>query len=148
MQTQEILRKARESQGLTLADVASEIGTTPEHVRDLEDHGDELSLTLSVGQCLKLLKRLHVSFEQFTGQHVDDSKNKLTLSGFIEALRCLEADEKAHGRNLADDIGYEIGAVFSNANAVYEWNLDCLKEVCARLSLDWASVLALLARKN
>lgn len=144
MQPNEIIRRARERAGLSLANVAEMLGTTPEHVRDIEDYTDEMDLTVSVAECIELLDRLEIGTAELVGSEAGSAKTDLSLAGFVEVLRQLHASESEHGRDLEEVVGYEIAGVFSAPSRIYQWNLDLLKNVCAKLGMRVADVLNML----
>ena len=65
---------------------------------------------------------------------------EITLSQLAEVIRMHLQKSNRTVTDFKNAAGWEIYSILTNPAAALEWNLDCLRDVCASVDLPWQSI--------
>jgi|SRR6516225_8814622 transcriptional regulator with XRE-family HTH domain len=134
------LKAVREHAGKSPAELAGATGISIPHYYDLES-GDDIYCTISLRELRQLSAALGVS------SHYLFSGAGIVRNAFIDfrSLAKLVAryldDHDMPQPVFEERVGWSLGAFPMDANAAWEWNVDCLRDICAALGVDWRDAL-------
>jgi transcriptional regulator with XRE-family HTH domain len=143
----ERLRQARERAGKTQRDIATAIGIPLPAYYDLEDF-DELTDVISLAELSHLSKHLGVDPTYFFSESpLPGPAGNMPSSRLAE-----EINNYLHQNNVSQaafeaTAGWELGAFLTNPKVAGQWNVQCLKDVCAVLGMNWLEVLATMTSR-
>jgi len=135
--------RARESAGLTPAQVAAAWGEPPSMYWDLELYDDEAFDVISVHDLVTLAAILRVSVV-----HVlfgEEPSAPLPVTSYSEVARRLRAKmEEAHLSidELSDRVGWDLAPLLDDPDELAELPISGLRVVCRAADVDWATTLA------
>jgi transcriptional regulator with XRE-family HTH domain len=135
------LRGARERLGLTPEEVASKMGLSAPWYYDLEAYPDEVSSTMSLAH-LKILGQT-LGLEPVTIL-VGDTTSPTARGGFRDVVNGLERRMKSEGLDadtLGERLGWDIRGVLADPEALWEFNVVGLRDLCQGVGIDWLAVL-------
>ena len=133
---------ARKRSGKTHQELADMTGVNRDWYYDLESYAPELSESLSLLQLRNLCAALDVSpLWLMTGGEVSGAK-KLLPSELMASVKSYLGSNNLDLTEFEDKIGYTIASVLEHPDRIFEeWNVDCLKEVCNEIGVDWVDAL-------
>jgi hypothetical protein len=137
------IAEARERLALSGADLAVRLRMPLPSYWDLELHDDEVFLALSLRELCALADALLISARSLVS---DDPfatiVGSLTPSDLVAVIRRRLAAVGSDVDVLSEELGWELAAVLNEPDRIWDdWTLDGLRDVCARLGLDWRAVL-------
>ena len=136
------LRIAREQSGKTAQDLANAAGISVPHYYDLEAHDDELFMTLSLRELRELCQSLAVSARYlFANGPRKDNGSVVSFVSIAAALSGYLREHKVSQDAFENKIGWSLGSLAANPELAWEWNVDCLRDVCSELQIDWMAAL-------
>ena len=135
------LREARGALGLTAAEFARKIGY-PNGISaylDLEAHPGDLFMTVSLAALSALGSELRIDP---LGLLCDDAEairepGALAFEQVAEALASFRVAEGLSVEALSDHLGWDVAGVLVDSKALWEFNVDGLRDICSPAGLDW-----------
>lgn len=138
----EKLRNARERKGLTIHEAAASMPPIVSRASyyDIElceaDFTDCYSLNVIKYVCEQLDIHPRDLF-------CDESFPAMSISEVIEGIKKHCAENKPSIGEFGDIVGWRLESYLANsANALEEWNIDCLIDVSRELGIDWRGVIS------
>ena len=136
------VREARERLGLSEADVAARLGMQPSEYWDIEFHNDEAFECFSVEQLRQLATILDAPLEALLfGTQFERPPTWTSSATIAERLQAVAASEGLTIDDLGDRVGWDLGPLMANPEALDEFNLVGLSDVCLAIGVDWVSAL-------
>jgi len=134
--------RARERVGLTLDGIAALLGIAKSEYWDIEFHDDEAFLCFSVVELRKIATILGEPLEALLfGSDFDAPTTRISFAAIAERLRALAATEGLTIEELGHRVGWELEPVMSDPQALGEFNLIGLSDVCHAIGVDWVTAL-------
>ena len=138
----ERVRAARERAGLDMGEVASRLGLSFAHLRDLESFEDDVENTISIETLRNLSLALGVTvLFILEGADPDVPAPRISFSEF--AARVSEAVRRAGGDVDAwgEDAGWDVRPLLDDPETVWKLDVDALRDIAGAAGVDWHSVL-------
>ena len=141
-QSGERLRVARKSSGLTPQQLAHAVGIKVSNYFDLEEH-EELYTSLSLAELRKLCNVLKVGARDLFVEETQSNvpREVVTFDSLAENVSDHLKDHDETQERFETKVGWELGAFLSNPEVAWGWNVDCLRDICRELKVDWLSAL-------
>jgi hypothetical protein len=137
------LRRARERLGLEPQAVADSAGLDLPSYYDLETCDDELFTCIALRDLFNLCNVLRISPTNLFTDSPDEAPAE--RHGFPHLARCLR-DHLASNHLSLDEFenraGWSLSAFLDHPDTALDWNVDCLRAVCAQLNLNWLAYLS------
>jgi transcriptional regulator with XRE-family HTH domain len=137
--------RAREALGLTKDDVAARWGEQPSMYWDLEFFDDEAFTVISVKQLQRLAAVLETSVSALLFS--EEPPPEFPGASYAEVtakLRKKIAEEAISLEHLGDQIGWELGPLLDDPDALGDLPIDGLRSVCQAVGVDWVAALRTL----
>jgi transcriptional regulator with XRE-family HTH domain len=143
MTANERLQALRVEAGKTHAEMAVAGGINVAHYYDLEDHESDLYMTVSLAELRGIANALGTSVGRLLGvSSADAPESPSDFQNLATVLREHLVRENLDRSAFEDKAGWEVGDFLGNpASALTNWNVDCLRDICQQLSVDWRSWL-------
>jgi transcriptional regulator with XRE-family HTH domain len=138
MKPNERLRKARETNGKTEAEMEKIIGPNAPTYYDLEAYEDELPMTMTLNELHRLCAFLGITIRILFEA---EGKQLLSFADLAEVVRNYLAGRSLSIEQFEELAGWELRGLLDNPDAAWEWNVECLRDVCQTVSRDWLDVL-------
>lgn len=140
--------EAREARRLTMEDVAAQWGQPPSMYWDLEFHDDEAFSTVSVGELVNLGEILHVSVMQLLfGGEPPPELSVVTCSEVAHRLHSVMRERAISADQLGELAGWDVAEYLENPDKLADLPIFGLRRICEVAGVDWAAVLANVARR-
>ncbi len=133
------LQEIRVTLGKSPDEVAQAMGINLPSYYDLESYGDELYMCPSLSDLRSLCKFLGITGSVlFTGQ-----ERATGISPSELARRMVERREELGlcWPDFEELVGWGIQGLVDDPNVAWEWNVDCLRDLCQVLRCDWIEAL-------
>jgi hypothetical protein len=114
---------------------------TVPHYYDLESDDDELYMTLSLAELRLLCAELDMSFRYLFSGEQKTSDKSTPFSSLAEMVAKHLDDHRMSQASFEDMVGWSLGDFTTNPERAWDWNLDCLRDVCAALGVEWLDAL-------
>lgn len=134
------MREARAASDLSAQLLAERIGLATAEYEDLEAYADEASSSVSLDVLARLASALAVPIDQLlVGESV--AVEAFPLADLQSRVR--ERLDAAGGREAYERaIGWSLDSFLQNPAAAWaDWNLDCLRDVCDDVGVEWIAVV-------
>jgi transcriptional regulator with XRE-family HTH domain len=133
---------ARERAGLSVPELASAIGINEAWCWDLLVHEEELSSTLSLRQFLNAASALHVSPLSLLPEPVASPTKSRSFDELAKLITNFCAERGITSEQFGELAGWDVrGLLNAPSTALDDWDLECLRDVCAALNLHWPDFL-------
>jgi len=132
----ERLRAARERAGIEPHEVARETGL---QYYDMEDHVDELWMACSLRDIAKVCAHLHVTPRYLFDETPEAMPSNIRYA-FADVADLIRRYMEAHSisfEQFGNQAGWAVEDVLTDPSNAWEWNADCLKDVCTILGINW-----------
>lgn len=134
-------KRVREATGKSPQDIAALVGMPIHANYDLEECEGELNRQASIGDLSKLASVLGIP----TRLIFDDEDEK--QPSILPNELCARIKEHLHANRMSvtefeDRVGFVIEPSLRDPSMVLNWNVDCLRFVCAELGVDWRLALS------
>ena len=128
------LKQARIATGKSPEEIAAASGITISYY-DLEEIDGELNRNISLGELLRLASTLGIR----TRFIFDDDTEGQTIT---PAQLCVSIRKYLYTTGMSikefeDRVGFVIEPSLRDNSNIFNWNIDCLRFVCAELGIDW-----------
>jgi hypothetical protein len=143
------IREARTPSGLTEEEMAHRLGLTYESYCDLELFDDEVFSVLSLAE-LKTLGEV-LSAEPRVLLVADDAEAvhaPVTFEQIAERLRARMRLDGTSAEQLSEAIGWDVAPVLADPEALWEFNVVGLYDICKAVQLDWVAALPMITRSR
>jgi len=141
MNPSERLQAARLKRGLSHEDVATRVGLSKEWYWDLEHDPAQLLGNVSLAHLQLLSDAVRVSpLELITGSN-ELGEEPVAFGNVIELLQLYRSSAGLSVDELSDEVGWELKDALVDANELWNFCVDGLKDVCDRVELDWRRAL-------
>jgi len=135
-------REARERSNLSLGEVAERLGIPVSEYWDIEFHDDEAFVCFSLAELRVIATILKTPLEVLLfGADFKGSTSGTSPSMIAERLRALAVSEGLPIDELGERVGWDLTPIMADPEAVDQFNLSGLSDVCAAIGLDWVSAL-------
>jgi hypothetical protein len=138
----EILERAREAVNKTMREAAAAAGISLPCDCDLEDHDDEITMCIDLD---KLRDVCRVVSRNTTDLFPDDARRldgqKLAFTDITRALEAYLMEQRMSLDEFEDKVGWNLHEFLANPELGWKWNIDCLRDVCGPLGIDWIKAL-------
>ena len=133
------LKAAREATNLSPQEVAAAVGVSPGFYYDLETHGD-LTSTVSLARLHKICGIVHVQPRTLFSD--SPPRDVVSLTKVFQGIKELCRTEEMTISQFEIDVGWGVQECLDDPDAALDkWNVDCLKDICSKLRIDWLTVL-------
>jgi transcriptional regulator with XRE-family HTH domain len=134
------LKRLRESTGMSLEAVARELDVSVREYEECERYAGELNTALTISELSKIGNVLGVWVGLFFEDKASpqNSVSPAQLSANIKSYLQKNGLEVSEFENR---VGFEIRQALFDPNAILEWNVDCLRFVCAEIQVNWFDAL-------
>lgn len=131
------LRGTRERAGKHPSELAGFLDGSTSAYHDLENCDGELLYNVDIGSLCGICGFLQVS---------PRSLFETNSSARIISMKALSERMQAHlnmdGITLfSDKVNYEMADALTNPSTIWDWNIECLRNVCAELGINWVEAL-------
>jgi transcriptional regulator with XRE-family HTH domain len=135
------LRKAREAARKTPDELAQFVDNSVSWYHDLENQDNELYSNISIGQLAVLCSNLNIKAGQLFSDNI-----KAQAQAFTPEMVCAKIKGHLNATGLGIEefenrIGFAIAASLDDPSKMLDWNVDCLRFVCAEIGQNWLLVL-------
>jgi hypothetical protein len=136
----ERLRAARERLGKEPHQIARETGL---QYYDMEDCDDELWMASSLRDIVKVCFHLNVTarslFDPESREELPQAR--YTFGDIANLIRQHLEARSISAEEFGNRAGWGVDDILANAPAGWEWNVDCLKDVCGMIRVNWLDAL-------
>ena len=114
-----------------------------EGYRDLELHDDEVFLALSLRELCALANLLRISARtMLSGDPQVARIGNVSPGDVVATIRHRLATDGSDVHALSEELGWALAGVLQEPDRIWDdWSLEGLRDVCARLGLDWRAML-------
>ena len=136
----ERLRRARESRKKSVDEVARKLGISFKDYYEWEAHEAELNMAMTLKQLSHLSSALGIR----TSQLFDDTDIGCHFISPNQLSDRIKSHLESHRISIPDfeeQVGFFIEEVLTDPLKILEWNVDCLRFVCAEIGIDWRQAL-------
>jgi transcriptional regulator with XRE-family HTH domain len=139
----EKLKQAREKKGWSLDEAATQVSaagiTSRNNYYDIEQHDDEITMNCSLNEISRICNLLGIHPQDL---FCDEILSKLTIEEVVAKIKEHCAKNKISVSQFEDAAGWRVESCLSNPKIMLdEWNLDCLKDICRELQINWQQVI-------
>jgi len=134
----ELLKKIRERASLSVSQVSRCLGISEASYYDLE-HFEDLYDCLSLREVLKLVHCLSVKPHVLFG---DEHIQIITPDELLKAMQDILVIKKMSLSDFEELIGWDMKEFLDcPLKGAMNWNIDCAKDVCDAINLNWRALL-------
>lgn len=135
------LRSARLRSGKNASDLAKHTGGSVSSYYDLENCSGELFMSIDLRDLQGLCEDLGIRVRQLFPKAV--TSTVVSPAGLRERVESYLSQGRVDLGSFEDKVNYEIGQFLRDPSTIGDWNLDCLRNVCDAVGVDWQAVLPL-----
>jgi DNA-binding XRE family transcriptional regulator len=132
------LKAARIRSGKTPAEIATLAGLGIPSYYDLESQPHDLTSAISLRDLTKLA---HVLRLDSSSLFSDEPVHKISLSDVSNGIKNYLEEHSLSLSDFADQVGYDIASALKTPDVILDWNLDCLRSVCAKIGINWLAAI-------
>ena len=137
------IKRRREALDLAVSDVAAAVGLSSDQYEDLETDDDEVFMAVTINQVLRLGDLLGVRIHELVGRGEFEHDEGIGIREFLAIVRRHMASRNESIDEFSERVGWDVAAALADPDvAGAEWNLDCLRDISAGVSVDWRLVLS------
>lgn len=149
MQPNERLQQIRSTLNKTPGEVAEQGDVSRAAFYDLEDYPDEIFTSISLRDLQRICDCLGVdAFYLFTGANRSESDACYDFESIAGLIREHLKRSGQSAAEFGDRVGWDIEPLLKDAGAGWEWNVDCLKDVCSALGVRWEMALPTASQRT
>jgi hypothetical protein len=139
----ERLSKARERKGWSIDEAATRVATDSIINRasyyDVELCEGDLTGCCSLNQILSICKLLDIHPSDL---FCEEKTKAISISEVIDRIKTHCTEKRISIGEFEEIAGWRVeNCLINPANALEEWNVDCLMDVCRELNIDWRFVI-------
>jgi hypothetical protein len=131
--------------GLDERTIAERLGMSLPAYCDLERFDDELVTCLSLDQVRRLAQVLRLSIPALLGHDADaaGSSSPMSMVEVIDRVRQRLVQAGISVEGFSDRVGWDVTAALNDPDSAWhDWNIDCLRDLCAEMGIDSLRVLS------
>jgi DNA-binding Xre family transcriptional regulator len=134
------LRRLRMNKRVTAEEFALRCGMPVKTYYDLES-SDDLRMAISLSELNRICVGLGVSPSQLLEAGTESVKPAVDIAGVLQMIRKHCEEYGMTIEEFEDRAGWTIRQHLSSPERAFEeWNMDCLKDVCSMVGIDWRAV--------
>lgn len=134
------LKRARELIGQSPQGVAALAGITLSTYYDMEEHEGMLNRQTSLAELSKLSSILRIPARSLFDD-ADESCELISHEQLCAKIKAHLAATRMSVSEFEDRVGFVIEPSLLDTSEVLNWNVDCLRFVCAEIGVEWLSAL-------
>ncbi len=138
------LKQERERGGKTPREIAHAMQIPLQTYYDLEDD-DSLYQVVSLGELHRLLQALRIPLRNLLEPSAVLAGDTMPATNFDDVRRALNAYLKERSRSVEqfeDIVGWTIGGFLTDPAVAWDWNIDCVRDICRELKIHWVALLS------
>jgi transcriptional regulator with XRE-family HTH domain len=135
------LKAARERAGKSPAELAAAMEISRPHYYDLESCNDELYMTVSLSELRRLCAELDISPRYLFSGEQTASETSTSFSSLAKIVATYLDDNHMSLASFEDMVGWTLDDFTTTPERAWDWNVDCLRDVCAALGVQWLDAL-------
>ena len=136
------IKEARERVGLSESEIAARLGMTASEYWDIELHDDEAFNVFAIAELAQLADILGVPLDALLfGKNLESPPSRTPYAVIAERLVGVMASECLTVDNLSDRVGWDLAGVLRDPQALDQFNVVGLRDVCRAVGVDWVSAL-------
>ena len=136
------IRAARLRAGLDERTMAERVGINLPSYFDLESYDDEIFTCLTLEEVTRLARALGITVRSLIASDPVGSPGAISMRDLVERVRQRVADQGITADALFERVGWDISPALDDPESAWrDWNIDCLRDVCAEIGVDWQSVV-------
>lgn len=140
MKPSERLKLAREKLQKSVQETAAAANLKPATYYDLEGHENELFMTVSLAELSQLCKFLDIPLNALFSEK-PEVKTEVNFIDLAVQIRNFLAQHNSSMEDFENMAGWELSEFLQNPKTAWGWNVDCLRDVCRVLGIDWLTAL-------
>jgi len=149
MQPHERLQQLRCSLNKTPGEAAELAAVSRAAYYVLESDPTEIFMCISLRDLQRICGSVGVdAFYLFTGNNRSESDVRYDFESIAELIRQQLKRSGETTVEFSDGVGWEIEPFLKDAGAGWEWNVDCLRDVCSALGIRWELALPMNNTKH
>jgi hypothetical protein len=122
-------------------EIARQVGISLPSYYDLEDC-DDLYNAISLGNIVAISRYLDVQPRVlFTGAEESNKARRISQWDLAERIKAYLRQEAMSQAAFEAKVGWELGGFLDQPDVISNWNVDCLRDICRELGLDWLQAL-------
>jgi DNA-binding XRE family transcriptional regulator len=132
--------EAREAAGLSHDEAAELMGISTPCIRDIENYEEELFCVYSASEVLRFCKVLKIT----PGVLIEcsDSPESLSATQLVALINAHCVNQSMTFVEFETKVGWELSPGTTAPNTrLGQWSVDCIKDICAELQIDWKRVV-------
>jgi transcriptional regulator with XRE-family HTH domain len=138
------LKQARERKGWSVDDAATQMSaagiTSRNNYYDIEQFDDEIISNCSLDEISRICNLLNIHPRDL---FCDETLSQLKIEEVIAKIKEHCAKNKISVSQFEEAAGWRVESCLSNPKtALEEWCLDCLKDVCQEIQINWQQVVS------
>ena len=132
---------AREKITKTPQEIARLTGMSVPSYYDLESYDDEIYRTITLAELRELCTTLNIQARDLFVEKMQQPAEAVSFGALAEKLSKYLIAYTVSQAAFEAKVGWSLGAFLANPDVAWEWNVDCLRDVCAPLQVDWLDAL-------
>lgn len=136
----EKLKRLRERSGKPTEDIAWALGMTFIDYEEIENYPGEITRVVSLATIGKLASVLGVSAHDIL-DGPSREKDRISPEQLIAKIKAHLVATGSDIDSFENRVGFAIGDSLAAPSTIADWNLDCLRFVCAEIGVDWRAAL-------
>lgn len=142
MEPHERLRQIRCRLNKAPGEVAEQAAVSRAAYYDLESDPTEIFISISLGDLQRICACLGIdAFYLFAGANRSESDACYDFQSIAGLIRELLKRSGQAAVEFSDRVGWDIEPLLNDAGAGWDWNVDCLRDVCRALGIHWELAL-------
>ena len=134
------LRDARIKSGRSPVDLAASCGISPSSYHDLEAFSDDLYMSMSLSELAALCRAIGIKMTDLFAEGLEVGK-QMTFSELAARVKAHIEENHQSLDEFENSAGWEIAAFLQIPDAAWDWNIDCLRDVCKACRVNWTLLL-------
>jgi hypothetical protein len=135
------LRKFREAAGATPQGIATTVGISVPDYYDLETDEDELYMCIPLAKLRAITRHLGVHARELFVEDSSGSQAPINFDSLAEKAKQQLRTNEVTVSDFEDKVGWQLVDSLADPQAAWGWNVDCLRDVCGALELNWLDAL-------
>ena len=137
------LHEAREAKGLSKLYIGKRIGINDQWVFDLEAYDHEIPSTLHFVQVCELATLVSLTPRELVlGKDIPEDLGITTATQVSEAIKLHLMKHNLSTDEFGKKVGWNVSSAIEDPEHIWAvWCLECIRDVCEGVGIDWRTVL-------
>jgi transcriptional regulator with XRE-family HTH domain len=135
------LKLARERAGLSHEEAAEAAGIFDAAYWDLESHESDMEMAVSLENLQKLCEKLGITINDLFADEPVVPVDKISFAELVSKIKNHLAVNHQTISKFEEKVGFIISPSFEDPSSFLEWDIECLRSVCAEIGIDWLRAL-------